>query len=72
MQETIEGKKYPNVKVKLSGRDGNAFAIIGRVAEALRKKGVPREEVSEWASAAMRTHSYDELLQFVMRSVQTS
>jgi hypothetical protein len=28
--------KYPNVRVQLTGEDGNAFFIIVRVAQALR------------------------------------
>lgn len=29
--------KYPDVEVELCGQDGNAFAILGRVARALRQ-----------------------------------
>ncbi len=28
--------KYPEIKVRLSGNDGNAFAILGRCKRALR------------------------------------
>lgn len=40
--------KYPNIKVKLIGRDGNAFAILGAVVKALRNGGVPEEKVKEF------------------------
>lgn len=29
--------KYPNIKVKLIGEDGNAFSILARVDSALKK-----------------------------------
>lgn len=31
--------KFPDVKLKLVGEDGNIFSIIGRVSKALRKGG---------------------------------
>ena len=31
--------KHPDIRVKLIGRDGNAFAIIGHVSKALRRAG---------------------------------
>jgi hypothetical protein len=37
--------KYPYVKVKLAGEDGNAFAILGKVRLALMQAGVPRGEM---------------------------
>jgi hypothetical protein len=46
--------KFPKVKVKLSGTDGNAFAIIGKVSEALRTKGkATPEQVTEFRKQAM-------------------
>lgn len=36
--------KYPDIKVKLIGTDGNAFALLARVNGALKKAGVPEEE----------------------------
>jgi hypothetical protein len=40
--------RYPNVQVQLSGEDGNAFAILGRTAAALRAAGIPQEEIEEF------------------------
>lgn len=37
--------KYPNISVDLMGNNGNAFYIIGAVSNALRKGGVPKEDV---------------------------
>ena len=62
--------KYPHVKVNLSGEDGNAFFIIGRVRKALRRAGVSDEEI-ELFTEEVRSGDYDHLLQTVMRTVET-
>jgi hypothetical protein len=47
--------KYPEIKVKLAGEDGNAFAIMGRVSDGLRKglkkRGMTYEQINEEISA---------------------
>lgn len=45
--------RYPLVKVKLTGSDGNAFSIIGKVKDALRKAKVEQEEISRFVNEAM-------------------
>lgn len=50
----------------LTGEDGNAYAIIGRVARALKEAGVPRQEIEAYRARAM-SGSYDDLLQTSMR-----
>ena len=35
--------KFPNVKVKLTGGDGNAFAVISAVKRALKNAGLKDE-----------------------------
>lgn len=40
--------KYPLIEVKLSGVDGNAFAIVGLVRRALRDAGVDKDEIEEY------------------------
>jgi hypothetical protein len=57
--------RYPGVQVQLSGEDGNAFAILGRTAAALRAAGVPQEEVEEFFAEAT-SGDYDHLLQTTM------
>ena len=57
--------KYPNIKVKLSGEDGNAFSIIGRVLKAMKKAKVSEEERTQFKKEAM-SGDYDNLLQVVM------
>jgi hypothetical protein len=44
--------KYPEIKAKLIGQDGNAFAIIGTVQRSLRKGGVPSDEISTFVEEA--------------------
>jgi len=63
--------KYPNVKVRLSGTDGNAFSIIGKVAQALRRAGVSAEEQAAFRKAAMSA-DYDNVLVTAMRWVDVT
>ncbi len=63
--------KYPDVEVELLGEDGNAFFIVGRVAKALKKAGVDREEIEEFRAEAM-SGDYDHLLQTAMAWVDVS
>lgn len=53
--------KYPEIRVKLVGEDGNAFAILGRVQKALRKAKVPAAEVTAFFAEAT-SGDYDHLL----------
>ena len=53
--------KYPDIKVQLTGNDGNAFAIMGAVSRALREANVPAEEIKEYTDESM-TGDYDHLL----------
>lgn len=50
-----------NVDVKLVGEDGNAFAIMGRVARALRDAGATADEVAQYQDESM-SGDYDKLL----------
>lgn len=63
--------RYPEIEVKLVGEDGNAFAIVGRVTNALKKNGVPADEIKKFTDEAF-SGPYDNLLQAVMRWVETS
>ncbi len=47
--------------VKLIGEDGNVFLIIGRVTKALKRVG-QKERAQEFATRAMSSGSYDEVL----------
>ena len=63
--------KYPDIEVELVGKDGNAFAIIGRVKNALKAKGVPSETVREFVKEAMGG-DYDNVLRTAMRWVNVT
>jgi len=59
--------KY-DVKVQLSGNDGNAFAIMGAVKTALKKAGATREELDEYLKDSM-SGDYDNLLRVAAKWV---
>lgn len=63
--------KHPEIEVQLSGEDGNAFAILGRVTEAMRRAGVSEEERDEFMQEAT-SGDYDKLLQVCMRWVNVA
>lgn len=65
---TNGGVRYPAVHVKLVGSNGNAFAIMGKVSQAMRRAGVSSSEVSSFTKEAM-SGDYDNLLQTCMRWV---
>lgn len=62
--------KYPKIVVKLVGQDGNAFAILGRVNQALKVGGVAKEE-RDAVMAEATNGDYNHLLQTVMKTVTT-
>ena len=39
--------KYPNVRVKLVGKDAQAFSIVGTVAKAMDEAGVPSSTIAD-------------------------
>lgn len=57
--------KYPNIKVQLTGNDGNAFMVLGLVNKALKRAGVPKEETDAFMTEAT-AGDYDHLLQTAM------
>jgi len=57
-----------NVKVKLVGTNGNAFAIIGRVRSALKKTGATEQDLKEFTTDAT-SGDYDHVLQTCMKWV---
>lgn len=59
--------KYPQLEVQLSGEDGNAFAIIGRVSKAIRT--VSREDANEFSQKCFSADSYDKVLRLCMEYV---
>ena len=57
--------KYPKVKVKLIGCDGNAFAIIGACLKEAKRKGLTKDQLDEFKTEAMSS-DYDHLLKTCM------
>ena len=61
--------KYPHVRVRLVGEDGNAFAILGRTKRTLQQAGASAEDVAAFMAEAT-AGDYDQLLATVMRWVE--
>ena len=54
--------------VKLTGHDGNAFAIMGRVKQALRRCGADEEYIEKYLNEAT-SDDYNNLLAVSMNYV---
>lgn len=59
-----------NIKVKLTGRDGNAFFILGTVKKALRSAGF--NDLAEQYSKEATSGDYNNLLRVTMEYVDVS
>ena len=57
--------KFPDIHVRLSEEDGNAFFIIGRVTTAMKRGGIPAADISTYRDEAMGG-DYDHLLSTIM------
>ena len=62
----MEGLIKPTVK--LTGEDGNAFAIMGTVAKALKKAGFSKEHIEKYYEESA-SGDYDNLLRVAMKWV---
>lgn len=60
--------KY-DIKVQLTGNDGNAFAIMGAVKKALSRAGATKEEQEQYVRESM-SGDYDNLLRVAMEWVE--
>ncbi len=63
--------KFPDVKVSLVGRDGNAFAVLGAVRSQMVKAEIPKKDIDQFFEEAM-SGDYDHLLRTVMKYVTVS
>ena len=54
--------------LKLIGQDGNAFAVMGRVKQALRRAGADKEYIDKYLSEAT-SGDYNHLLAVSMEYV---
>ena len=68
---TSTGIRYPKIKVRLVGTDGNAFSVMGNVRRALRKAQVPQAEIEAFVAEAT-SGDYYHLLATCMRWVDVS
>jgi hypothetical protein len=68
MSETV---RYPAIKVRLTGKDGNAFSILGNVVREMRRHGVETRVIDQFQEEAM-SGDYDHLLQTCMKWVDVS
>lgn len=63
--------KYPHVKVKLIGKDGNAFSILANVRKEMRRAHIAEEEISAFFKEAT-SGDYHNLILTCMRWVEVS
>jgi len=60
-----------NVKVRLTERDGNAFAVLGNVIREMKRKGVDKAIIDEYKAEATKG-DYDHLLMTTMDYVDVA
>lgn len=63
--------KFPEIDIELTGFDGNAFAIMGRVKRAMQRAGVDKAEIETYLEESM-AGDYQDLLATAMRYVNVS
>ena len=57
--------KYPHITVRLTGINGNAFAILGACRKAAERARLPQEEIDAFFTEA-KSDDYDHLIQTCM------
>lgn len=60
--------KHPEITVQLSDQDGNAFVMVSRTRQALRKGGVSEHDREVFYQEAL-SGDYDHVLQTIMKWV---
>ena len=61
----------PRPVVQLTGEDGNAFFIIGKVRKALRDSGASSEYINQFMEDSM-SGDYDHVLQTVFKYAEVN
>lgn len=67
--EEVTWPKYPDVVVTLTGENGNALVLIGKVRRALRRAGVAGPELEAFFEEAT-SGDYDNVIATCMRWVE--
>ena len=62
--------KHPTITIQLTGKDGNAFAILGRCKQAAQVGGLAKADIDAFLTEAT-SGDYDHLLQTAMRWFDT-
>jgi hypothetical protein len=57
--------KYPDIRIQLIGKDGNAYFILGRIYGVIKNK-LPKEEQDAFFAEA-KSGDYDHLLRTCMK-----
>ena len=57
--------RFPKIQVQLTGTDGNAFAVMAKVSQALRRGGATPAEIEEYQRESM-SGDYSHLLATAM------
>jgi hypothetical protein len=65
----VNAVRYPEVRVRLSGDDGNVFAILGAVRRGLASHEVPKEEIERFVREAT-AGDYEDLIATAMKWVE--
>ncbi len=63
--------KHPDIRVMLSGTDGNIYMILGRVSSALRRAGYA-SEIDDLTREIFSAESYDKALSICTKWVKVS
>jgi hypothetical protein len=63
--------KFPDITVELSGENGNAYVILGRVRRALRQADIPAADIESFSTEAM-SGDYDHVLRTCMAWVNVT
>jgi len=62
------GPRYPQVKVQIAGASGGFYPTVAVVQAAMRRAGIPLEELSNFCAEAAETQE-DNLLRTCLRWV---
>lgn len=66
LQVPDHSTRFPDVRVQLTGMDGNAFNVLGLCRRAAQRAGVPGEQIKQFMAEAT-IGDYDHLLATCMR-----